>query len=127
MNIIIPLGGKGERFSKSGYVSPKPLIKIFEKCMIKYVIDNLNISSNDEVFIIYNSNLDRYNFESYILKNYSFIRLIKISDTKGAVETLNLGIECIISSYNYKKKMFSFRLRHVLHRRCCKYFQKFGK
>jgi len=31
MNIIIPLGGKGERFSKEGYVHPKPLIPIFEK------------------------------------------------------------------------------------------------
>ncbi len=26
MNIIIPLGGKGERFYKEGYSQPKPLI-----------------------------------------------------------------------------------------------------
>ena len=40
MNIIIPLGGKGERFAKNGYAQPKPLIQIFEKCMIQYVLDN---------------------------------------------------------------------------------------
>ena len=28
MNIIIPLGGKGERFQKEGYLDPKPLIKV---------------------------------------------------------------------------------------------------
>ena len=31
MNIIIPLGGKGERFLTQGYDKPKPLIKIFDK------------------------------------------------------------------------------------------------
>ena len=31
MNIIIPLGGKGERFFKEGYNFPKPLIQIYDK------------------------------------------------------------------------------------------------
>ena len=34
MNIIIPLGGKGERFKNEGYKLPKPLIKIFDKEII---------------------------------------------------------------------------------------------
>ena len=29
MNIIIPLGGLGKRFSDFGYKLPKPLIKLF--------------------------------------------------------------------------------------------------
>ena len=99
MNIIIPLGGKGERFSKYGYTSPKPLIQIFEKCMIDYVIDNLYISDNDNIFIIYNTNLDNYHFSTYIHERYPFIHLINICDTKGAVETLFLGIEKIIRNY----------------------------
>ena len=104
MNIIIPLGGKGERFSKNGYTQPKPLIPIFEKNMIDYVIDNLNITSEDKIFIIYNSNLDNYNFSSYIKNKYTFINLIKINDTKGAVETLFLGINDIINEYSYNDK-----------------------
>ena len=28
MNIIIPLGGKGERFKNNGYIDPKPFIKV---------------------------------------------------------------------------------------------------
>ena len=104
MNIIIPLGGKGERFSKNGYIQPKPLIPIFEKNMIDYVIDNLNITSEDKIFIIYNSNLDNYNFSSYIKNKYTFINLIKINDTKGAVETLFLGINDIINEYSYNDK-----------------------
>jgi len=103
MNIIIPLGGKGERF-KNIYNKPKPLIQIFEKCMINYVIDNLCISKNDKIFIIYNKNLDNYNFSEYISNKYAFINLIKIDDTKGACETLFYGIDIILNNYEYNKK-----------------------
>ena len=104
MNIIIPLGGKGERFSKDGYSEPKPLIKIFEKKMIEYVVDNLNINSDDKLFIIFNKKLNNYNFSSFINKRYPLINLIEIDDTKGAVETLFLGINDIISNYSYNQK-----------------------
>ena len=79
MNIIILCGGKGERFSKNGYDQPKPLIKVFDKCMIEYVIDNLNISNDDNVFIIYNINLDNYQFCDIINNKYPFINFIKIT------------------------------------------------
>jgi len=104
MNIIIPLGGKGERFLKNGYTQPKPLIQIFEKTMIEYVFDNLTISINDKVFIIYNTKLDNYNFSEYIISKYPFIHLVEINDTKGAVETLFLGIQTILNNYTYHDK-----------------------
>ena len=104
MNILIPLGGKGERFSKNGYTQPKPLIPIFEKCMIEYVLDNLVLSNDDKVFIIYNSSLDNYSFSEYIRNKYTFINLIKINDTKGAVETLFLGFDVILNNYTYHDK-----------------------
>lgn len=104
MNIIIPLGGKGERFSKNGYTTPKPLIPIFEKCMIDYVIDNLTIYPEDKVFIIYNSKLDNDGFSKYIQTKYMSIQLIQVNDTKGAVETLFLGIQYILQNCTYNNK-----------------------
>jgi len=98
MNIILPLGGKGSRFSKENYIYPKPLIKIFDKCMIEYVIDNLSYSEYDNLFIIYNKNLDKFNFNFFIKNKYPFINLIKINDTKGAVETLYLGLTEILEN-----------------------------
>ena len=55
MNIIIPLGGRGERFSKNGYIKPKPLIQIFEKTIIEHVVDSLVCAQDDKIFIIYNN------------------------------------------------------------------------
>lgn len=104
MNIIIPLGGKGERFVKEGFITPKPLIPIFNKCMIEYVIDNLVTTKNNKIFIIYNLKLENYDFSSIINKKYNNVRLIKIEDTIGPVETLKKGIEYIFDNYQYNDK-----------------------
>lgn len=102
MNIIIPLGGKGERFKKNGYTTPKPLIKVFDKYMIEYVIDNLgiDIESNQtlyKLFIIYNKSLDTEEFSKIINSKYKNIYLIDVDDTQGPVETLKLGINYIMN------------------------------
>jgi beta-phosphoglucomutase-like phosphatase (HAD superfamily) len=99
MNIIIPIGGKGERFINKNYELPKPLIKVFDKTMIEYVIDNLNYNDSDNIFIIYRPQLDNYNFTNIINNKYHNIYLIKLDyDTNGAAETINYGINKIISN-----------------------------
>ena len=104
MNIIIPLCGKGERFYKDGYTSPKPLIKILHKEMIFYVLDNLQFSNDDHVFIVYNTELDKSNFSNIIKYKYPDIHLIPINyQTSGAVETIHYSISIIKPISNHKK------------------------
>jgi beta-phosphoglucomutase-like phosphatase (HAD superfamily)/choline kinase len=104
MNIIIPLGGKGDRFKKANYDLPKPIIKIFEKEMILYVLDNLKLNKDDKIFMIYHNNLEEYNFENIILNKYPKISLIKLNkQTLGAAETLLYGINNIKNISPYKK------------------------
>jgi beta-phosphoglucomutase-like phosphatase (HAD superfamily) len=103
MNIIIPLGGKGERFKNNGYLMPKPLIKIFDKEMIFYVLDNLDIKNSDKLFIIY-YNLENFDFENIIKNKYPNAYIIKLNkQTKGASETIKIGLENIIKITNNKK------------------------
>jgi HAD superfamily hydrolase (TIGR01509 family) len=100
MNIIIPIGGKGERFKNAGYKDPKPMISIFGKPMICYVIDNILIRDNDIIFIIY------YEIEGIdtIKEKYPFIRFIKINkQTMGATETIMLGLNQILQETCHKK------------------------
>jgi HAD superfamily hydrolase (TIGR01509 family) len=105
MNIIFPIGGKGERFFKEGYTKPKPLIPILEKTMIETVIDNIFFNPEDRVFIIYQKDLDDFGFRDLIESKYPRIHLIKMDQhTKGAVETLAIGIQEIIKSCNHHKK-----------------------
>ena len=96
MIILIPLGGIGERFKKNYYTLPKSLINVFGKPIIFYLLDALNLSNIDLVYIPYNIEYSNYDFENKIQKRYpqtkfKFLKLVK--QTRGAVETINLALK----------------------------------
>jgi len=96
MNIIIPIGGIGQRFKDEGYDLPKPLISALGKPMIYYVISSLYLEPTDTVYIVYHNYLKEFNFETlvkfYFPKiNIKFISLDYL--TKGAAETVLRGLE----------------------------------
>ena len=93
MNILIPLGGIGKRFSDFGYHKPKPLIKVLGKEIIFWVIDSLKIKEDDEVFIPYNESLEYYNFSDIIKSRYPKIKTLPITNTRGASETILKAVE----------------------------------
>ncbi len=90
MYYVIPLGGTGDRFKIAGYIKPKP------KEIIFWLLDLLiyNIDIEDKIIIIYNPELDNYNFKSIINNEYRspdriiFYRLNH--KTRGAAETLHI-------------------------------------
>jgi dTDP-glucose pyrophosphorylase len=51
MNILIPMAGRGSRFSEKGYQLPKPLIDVNGKSMIERVIENIGLEGR-HIFII---------------------------------------------------------------------------
>lgn len=96
MIIIIPLGGIGNRFKKSGYQRPKALINVYGKPILYYLLDALNIINKiDYIYIPYNNEYSNYNFESMLRKDYKEykFKFLKLShNTRGAVETINMAI-----------------------------------
>ena len=101
MNIIIPLGGLGTRFSKAGYNIPKPLIKLFFKPIVFWLLDNLSFTEEDNIYIIANPILKKYRFANEINKKYPQITVLYLeNDTRGAAETLYLGTKNIRNANN---------------------------
>jgi len=96
MNIIIPLCGKGLRFQKHQDCSTeKHRIKIFDKEMICYVLDMLKMSIQFED-TIYLFHYIGYSLDS-IVEKYPFVKTIPIDHyTRGAAETIKLGLEKIL-------------------------------
>lgn len=96
MNIIIPIGGIGQRFIDEGFTKPKPLINVLGEPMIKKVIQSLSITPYDTLHIVYNKTLDSYNFPD-LLKHYFPSLDIKFYPidrlTRGAAETVMLCLE----------------------------------
>ena len=65
INIVIPMAGRGSRFSKAGYDLPKPLLPVFNRPMIEVVIENLRPSTPHRfIFVCQREHLIAYNFES---------------------------------------------------------------
>jgi len=98
LNIIIPIGGSGEKFKLDGYTQPKPLIHVFGEPMIFYLIDNLFLEKDDNIIIIYHKEFDKYGFSTLLKNKYPSLNLYLISlqfKTEGATETVLKGLEQI--------------------------------
>ena len=104
MIVVIPLGGIGKRFADFGYSMPKPLIKVFGKEIIFWVLSSLKITKKDKLFIIYHRNLELFNFEKIILEKFQNVRLFKLPiDTHGPVETINIFLKFLEKNYDNEK------------------------
>ena len=89
---ILPLAGRGSRFTKEGYNSPKPLIKVNELPMVIQAIKCLPQSKNN-VFICLNEHLKNYELKEKILKFYPEGKVIGIDGvTEGQACTTEIGI-----------------------------------
>ena len=99
MIIIIPLGGKGERFKKLGYKQPKALIHVFGKPILFWLLDSINNFDEDmHIIIPYNQEYTNYRLESLLKKNYpqlNFEFLCLKKDTDGAAETINIALNTL--------------------------------
>lgn len=90
MNIVIPMAGIGSRFKQEGYRFNKPLINIVGRPMILWVLDNLNIGTNDTVHLAYNDFIEQ-DIGTLVKKEYPELNVrstVLTSQTRGAAETL---------------------------------------
>jgi len=93
MNIIIPAAGMGERFK--GYYRPKPLISVLGEPMILCLLNSLKIVK-ENVHVVYNKELDKYNFTDIITKEINYkINFIPIKTTRGVLETVYIALNKI--------------------------------
>ena len=51
VNILIPMAGEGSRFKKVGFIRPKPMIRVGDKTMITWVVNNINSDEIEAHFI----------------------------------------------------------------------------
>ena len=106
VNVIIPMGGTGERM-KPLYTVPKPWIQILGKPMICHVLDHLVLEPDDQVFIIYCTTSwdpeSLYDFKIKMRKWYPHVSFIPLdSPTQGAAETVLRGMHAVANLHLYR-------------------------
>jgi NDP-sugar pyrophosphorylase family protein len=71
LNIVLPMAGRGSRFTEAGYELPKPLIPVHGVPMIKVVVDNLTPECEHRfIFIAQQEHIDKYDLTTK-LKSYA--------------------------------------------------------
>jgi NDP-sugar pyrophosphorylase family protein len=69
LNIVIPMAGAGSRFSKVGYVLPKPLIDVNGTPMIEVVINNIKPHQDHRfIFICQHEHVLKYKLDDFLKK-----------------------------------------------------------
>lgn len=93
LNIVIPMAGRGSRFTDAGYVMPKPLIDIHGRPMIEYVIKNVAPSCEHcFIFICQEEHLKNYDLEQELRIMSPDCKIITIDHiTEGAACTVLLA------------------------------------
>jgi choline kinase len=91
--LILPMAGKGSRFSEEGYDIPKPLITVDDKPMIIKAVDCLP-ESEKNIFICLDDHVKKYKLNDLLGKFYKETSVLGINQvTKGQACTCELGIK----------------------------------
>ena len=94
INIVIPMAGRGQRFIEAGYNLPKPLIKLGDIEIIKYIIEIMRMPNSQFIFIIRQDHCDEFNLDKKLLEIEPNAKIVKINEiTQGAICTVLLAKE----------------------------------
>ncbi|WP_334118229.1 glycosyltransferase family 2 protein [Limnobacter sp.] len=93
INIVVPMAGRGSRFSTAGYALPKPLLPVFGRPMIEVVIENLRPKQPHRfIFICQREHLAEHKLESTLLQAGPDTLIVPIDFiTEGAACTVLLA------------------------------------
>ena len=90
--LILPMAGKGSRFSENGYDVPKPLLDIDGEIMVVNAVNCLPKSLNN-IFICLEEHLDKYDMKRKLIEEFN-ADIIPISETtSGQACTCEIGIK----------------------------------
>ena len=92
VTLVLPMAGRGSRFSECGYELPKPLIDVDGVPMIIKAVNCLPQSQNN-TFICLKEHVDKYQIDKTLNKFYSNCDVLSISETtEGQACTCELGV-----------------------------------
>jgi len=100
INIVIPMAGRGSRFSNAGFVKPKPFIDVLGKPMIVRVIENLNVENAKFILLGLKEHLDAERELVADIENKYNVQFIEIDKiTEGTACTVLFARQIINNEY----------------------------
>jgi NDP-sugar pyrophosphorylase family protein len=99
LNVVMPMAGRGKRFSDAGFTTPKPLIPIHGRPMTDVVISNLRPSRPHRfVFLILREHAESFGFDRHLRDWAPGCEIVFVDRvTEGAACTVLLARDLIDS------------------------------
>lgn len=88
INLIMPMGGKGSRFTKEGFQVPKPLIRIKDKPFFYWATQSIRkyIKLKSLTFVVLQEHIDKFSIDKEILNYFPEAKIEIIQEVlNGAV------------------------------------------
>jgi len=100
LQILMPMGGLGSRFTDKGYATPKPLIPVDGKPMFIKALDSFSTIKNPSyIFVVRKEHIEKYSIDKQIKEHLPAAKIITLDhDTRGAVETCLVAKDLIDDS-----------------------------
>lgn len=98
INLIMPMAGRGSRFTKEGFEVPKPLIKINNKPFFYWATQSIRkfVELNSLTFVVLKEHVEKFSIDKHILNYFPEAKIEIIPEVlNGAVLTCIEGIRNI--------------------------------
>lgn len=102
IHLIMPMGGRGSRFSEIGMHEPKPLLKLNGKPFLYWATQSITkfIEIESLTFVVLQEHIDLFEIDKVIKRYYPYANIEVIKEVlPGAVLTCMEGIKSIEDDY----------------------------
>ncbi len=90
MQVVITMAGLGQRFKDQNFVVPKPFIRIKDRCVIEYLVDQF--PNSWKLFFVINEELDSQ-YIDILQRKYPQGKIVKTKySTRGPIDTVLAAI-----------------------------------
>ncbi len=97
INVVIPMAGRGSRFARQGYTTPKPLIDVLGTPMIELVSDNVRPAGEHRfIYLCLQEHIEKYDLRRELERISPSCVIVPVDHvTEGAACTVLLAKEYI--------------------------------
>ena len=102
INLVMPMGGSGSRFSEFGFSLPKPLIEINGHPFFYWATISISkfVELENLIFVVLQEHIDNHKIDEVILSYFSEAKIVVLKEVlNGAVLTCLKGVEIIDNNY----------------------------
>lgn len=98
VSLVMPMAGRGSRFSGTGEARPKPLICAGGAPMFAWAVESLrqDVEIAEMVFVVLKAHCDRFGVDAEVRARYPEARIVALDAvTRGAAETAAIGVAAL--------------------------------